>query len=334
MPLQLDDLAALSRLLDEVLDLEPAAREAWLAGLPPAHAHLRPQLREMLVQESSADNERFLFDGPRLDAITADAQPGDAFGSYRLVCEIARGGMGVVWLAERHDGQVKRPVALKMPLLRVDTAAERERFARERDVLATLDHPRIARLFDAGIAASGQPFIVLEYVDGQPITAWCDARRLGLRARIELFLQVLDAVDHAHKHLVVHRDIKPSNLLVDAQGNPKLLDFGVAKLIDDPELAAERTQLTQQVGCAATPRYAAPEQLENGRISTATDVYALGVLLYELLTGASPYGTPVSLAQWIAAVLRAEPRRPSRVAPEAAASGARGAPPRSLLKKK
>ena len=178
----------------------------------------------------------------RLDVdVTRTLQPGDVLAGYRLIRELGRGGMSVVWLAERADGVVKRTVALKMPMFMLQ-GGDVERFARERDALAALSHPNVARLYDAGVLPSGQPFIVLEHVDGMPLTVHCDARRLDLRARLRLFLQVLGAVEHAHKHLIVHRDLKPSNILVDAEGQVKLLDFGIAKLLGENEGAAPLTR--------------------------------------------------------------------------------------------
>jgi len=192
-----------------------------------------------------------------------------------------------VWLAERADGVVKRQVALKMPMFILQGEGDLARFARERDALASLSHPNVARLYDAGVLPSGQPYIVLEHVDGIPLTLFCDERRLDVLARLRLYFQVLAAVDHAHKHLLVHRDLKPSNILVDAEGQVKLLDFGIAKLLAEGDAAT--APLTEQAGGAMTPLYAAPEQLRGQVISTLTDVYSLGVVLYELLTGVLPY---------------------------------------------
>jgi len=194
---------------------------------------------------------------------------------------------GAVWLAERIDGLVKRAVALKLPILAASRQTLAERFAREREILAPLAHPHIARLYDAGFAADGQPYLALEYVDGDPITAYCDGARLAVRARIELFGQVLAAVQYAHVNLVLHRDLKPSNVLVTPQGEVKLLDFGIAKLM--AEGAAHETALTRLAGPALTPDYAAPEQISGAPLTTASDVYSLGVILYELLAGRRPY---------------------------------------------
>ncbi len=310
---QYDDLPLLSRLLDEALDLGQTQREPWLAALPESCRRLAPRLRAMLVGPSAVGAPHFLAEGPRLDD-DPPTRPGDPVGAYRLLREIARGGMGTVWLAERSDGLLRQPAAIKMPLVTLPTAAQAERFARERDVLACLDHPGIARLLDAGVTAAGQPFIALEYVQGRPLSAACDGDRLGLRERLALFLQVLAAVDHAHKHLVVHRDLKPSNILVDTGGRVRLLDFGIAKLLEGHAVRSGHTALTQVAGCAMTPRYAAPEQLENGAISTSTDIYALGVVLFELLTDALPYGLPSeSVAGWVRAVIETPAMAPSAV---------------------
>jgi serine/threonine-protein kinase len=207
-----------------------------------------------------------------------------------------------------------------------------ERFARERDALAALSHPHVARLYDAGVLPSGQPFIVLEHVDGMPFTVYCDAQRLDLRARLRLFLQVLGAVEHAHKHLIVHRDLKPSNILVDAEGQVKLLDFGIAKLLGETEGAAP---LTEMAGAAMTPLYAAPEQLRNATISTLTDVYSLGVVLHELLTGALPYrgaGVRASLVEILECLGRGTLPRASHAAIEDAAAIARARPSSAKLR--
>jgi len=261
------------------------------------------------------------------DAATANLASGDVVAGYRLLRELGRGGTSVVWLGVRADGGVKREVAIKMPLFVLASPTATERFARERDVLARLTHPQIARLYDAGIASGGQPFIVMEFVDGVPMTQACDLRCLSIEQRLRLFLQLLAAVEHAHRHLVVHRDIKPSNILVDAQGQARLLDFGIAKLLADGSAHASATQLTLEGGNALTPHYAAPEQFNNRPISTATDIYSLGVVLYELLTGTRPHArNPTSIAQSVHAVLNVEPVRPSQARLDASSARARGTP--------
>ena len=325
------DAAALA-LLDDCLQLGPDARQASLAQLQVEAPALHGRLLRLLQASALAEDSRFLAAPPVIagvaaGAATAAGSAGFAGGAlvagYRLLRELGRGGMSVVWMAERADGVVKREVAIKLPFFLLSPSNLGERFARERDVLAALSHPHIARLYDAGVADNGQPYIVLEAVHGQTITDFCDAGCLGLPARLGLFQQVLSAVGHAHKHLVVHRDVKPSNVLVDQDGQVKLLDFGIAKLLGaDP---AGQTELTARDGGALTPRYAAPEQLTGAAISTQTDVYALGLLLYELLCGQPAYGGPaLSMAGLSDAILHHDPVLPSRAAVDAAAAPARG----------
>jgi serine/threonine-protein kinase len=305
------DAAALEW-LDRLLSVDESQRENLLAELGAADATLRARVERMLAAALAPDHSRVLgkvvVDGLaqlNLEA-AANLQEGMVLAGYRLIRELGRGGMAVVWLAERADGVVKRQVALKMPMFILQGEADLARFARERDALASLSHPNVARLYDAGVLPSGQPFIVLERVDGVPLTLYCDERKLDVVARLRLFFQVLAAVDHAHKHLLVHRDLKPSNILVDSEGQVKLLDFGIAKLLDDSEAAT--APLTEQAGGAMTPLYAAPEQLRSGAISTLTDVFSLGVVLHELLAGALPYRAPKHGRASLVAVLEAQGR--------------------------
>jgi len=315
-------------LLDELLEMpdgERAGRVASLATREPAvHARLLRLMRAGEALEGTLFLVDALFPARPAAEWGASALPasGDAIGPYRLVRELGQGGMSIVWLAERSDGMANRQVAVKLPRVGSASSTLAGRFAREQDVLAGLVHPHIARLYDAGVLPSGQPFIVLELVEGLPITDWCDEHALSVADRLRLFLQVLAAVDHAHRHLIIHRDLKPSNILVDRNGQVKLLDFGIAKLLDDD--ARQRTQLTQVAGCALTPRYAAPEQVANEAISTATDVYALGVVLYELLTGQSPYAQAGASELAVGhAVLNVEPGAPSRARFDDAAASRR-----------
>ena len=280
----------LSQLMDEWLDLQPERRASWLASLEHEHADILPALRELLSQPE----RKFLETLPDITEDTGGAHSvqaplavGTLAGPYRLVRELGRGGMGVVWLAERADGSIKREVALKFPHFYLHSQTIADRFARERDILARLTDSRIARLYDAGVTDQGQPYLALEYVEGEAITAYCDRLRLDVRARLKLFLEVLRAAQYAHANLVVHRDLKPSNILVTNSGHVRLLDFGIAKLLEEGE--AEETELTRFGGRALTPDFASPEQIAGGVITTATDVYSLGVLLYELLTGGRPY---------------------------------------------
>ena len=218
--------------------------------------------------------------------------------------------MAEVWLAQRADGSIKREVALKLPMLRRGRDDLSSRFARERDILAALEHPHIARLYDAGISPDGLPYLAMEYVRGEKLTAWCDTHRLGVKERLKLVLQVLDALQYAHAHHVIHRDIKPSNILVNEAGHVQLLDFGVAKLLEQHE---QQTDLTLVYGRAMTPEYASPELARGDTVEPASDVYSVGVLLYELLTGCLPYGIKAtsSAALLEQAIVAAEVARPS-----------------------
>ena len=273
----------LSPLLDQALELEGGPRDELVGSLRERDPALAGALERQLAEHDRALRSGFL-------ALPAGAAPvsleGRTFGAYELVERIGAGGMGTVWRARRNDGRFEGDVALK--LLHPSLLDERgtERFRSEGSILSRLSHAGIARLYDAGVSAAGQPFLVLELVDGLRIDRFADAHRLPVRARLELFLQVADAVAFAHSNLVVHRDLKPSNILVDGAGRAKLLDFGIATLVDQASgVAVGRTVTAAR---ALTPEYAAPEQLEGGVITTATDVYALGVLLYELLTGEHP----------------------------------------------
>ena len=283
MPLRPEEVSELSRLLDEALELDPAQREEWLQELARSRPEVAEHLRGMLQQAESSDTG-LLPSLPKVDPDDAVAQAGERVGPYVLVREIGRGGMGSVWLADRADGAYKRRVALKLPRM-TWSAGLAKRMARERDIGALLEHPNIARLYDAGVDEHGRPYIAMEYIDGQPIDVYCREHALDLRAKLKLFLQVVRAVAYAHGRLVLHRDLKPSNVLIDVGGQAHLLDFGIAKLLDDPAGA----DLTQEQGRVLTLSYAAPEHIAGRPLGVTADVYALGVLLYELLTGTLPY---------------------------------------------
>ncbi|HCC57232.1 MAG TPA: hypothetical protein DEQ47_08195 [Solibacterales bacterium] len=266
---------------------------------------------ESLTACVAASAERVLRAG-------AEGEENRRCGAYRLLRVLGRGGMGSVYLAERADGEVEQRVAIKFLRYGGDEPAFVDRFLRERRILAALSHPGIARLLDAGHTDEGQPYLAMDYIDGTPIDVYAES--LDVDKKLALFIQVCEAVAYAHQNLIIHRDIKPSNILVDAAGQAKLLDFGIAKLLEDEEHAGAATLLTREAGVALTPEYAAPEQVAGGPVTTAIDVYALGVLLYVLLTGEHPAGPgPHSCAALLKAAVDTEPARMSDV------GGARGA---------
>jgi serine/threonine protein kinase/tetratricopeptide (TPR) repeat protein len=316
-----DEWAALRRLLDEALDLPADARLAWVDALSAPHAAFKPRLRALLSHADEPHFEQLLRTLPKIETGEfAGPAPSDhagaRIGPYRLLRQIGEGGMASVWLAERCDLLQGRQVALKLPHQAWRGNSSAERLAREREILATLAHPHIARLYDAGVAGDGQPYLALEYIEGERIDVHCRDHGLGLRERLQLFLQVARAVAHAHARLVVHRDLKPSNILVDTDGQARLLDFGIAKLLEQG--VAEETALTRETGRALTPDYAAPEQIRGEPIGTAADIYSLGVLLFELLTGERPYRLDRdSRAALEEAILQADPPRPSTVVADA-----------------
>ncbi|HKP12446.1 MAG TPA: protein kinase, partial [Blastocatellia bacterium] len=238
---------------------------------------------------------------------------GERIGAYLVVGELGRGGMGAVYLAERADSEFRRRVAVKVVKRGMDTDSILRRFRNERQILAALDHPNIARLLDGGTTDDGRPYFVMEYIDGEPITQYCDARQLGIAERLRLFQQVCAALSYAHDNLVIHRDVKPSNILVASGGTPKLLDFGIAKLLN-PELAHDTLAPTTLSVRPMTPEYASPEQVKGEPVTPASDQYSLGVLLYELLTGHRPYSTRKGTFPEVARVVCEEtPERPSRL---------------------
>ena len=301
---------ALSPHLDHALTLDHEARAAWLAFLKEQNPELADRLQALLKTHRELNAEGFLNTSPI--ELAEPALAGRCVGPYKLLSPIGQGGMGTVWLAERGDGRFERQAAVKFVNLSVAGRVAEERFKRESSILGRLMHPHIAALLDAGVSDQGRPYIVLEHVEGEPIDEYCDKHRLDIEGRIRLFLDVLSAVAHAHANLIVHRDLKPSNVLVSKNGQAKLLDFGIAKLLSDEE--AEATVLTAEAGSALTPRFAAPEQITGGAVTTATDIYALGVLLYLLLTGRHPAGTQTtSAAELVKAIVETEPPRASSV---------------------
>ncbi|HTD27941.1 MAG TPA: serine/threonine-protein kinase, partial [Xanthomonadaceae bacterium] len=295
-------------LLDELIDLSPEAREPRLEMLGRAEPELAVELRRLLALESIRPD---FMSTPVSQAAIHASLPGMRVGPYRLLRLIGEGGMGQVWLAERADGLFERRVALKLLHPGFEGSGLRTRFDRERQILASLGHEHVARLLDAGLTADGQPYLALEYVEGQNISEYAAQRKLTVVQRLTLFLQVCSAVSHAHASLVVHRDLKPSNIMVTPGGAVRLLDFGIAKLIDPP--GRDVTNETTRTGTRAfTLHYAAPEQILGEQVTTGTDVYSLGVVLYELLTGRKPYRIRRDTdAEWEEAILSTEPIRPS-----------------------
>lgn len=287
--------AQVCEVLDALLDAPPSdhARilDARCANDPSLRAEVEALLEAGLRADERLESPVLEWAGTLVEDPTetiTDRAAGELIGPWRLIEELGRGGMGTVWLAERADGAFEQHVALKLLKRGLDSDAILERFLAERQILARLTHPNIAHLIDGGVAIDGRPYFAMERVDGEPITRWCDARQLPVRERLRLFLAVIDAVQYAHRQLVVHRDLKPSNILVTATSEVKLLDFGIAKLLDADAGRADSATLTQQGFRMLTPEYAAPEQLRGEAVTTATDVYALGVLLYELLAGKRP----------------------------------------------
>jgi len=306
-----DHWQQVSPYLDEALEMEPVAREAWLRSLSEKDPALVTVLRSLLEEQGRLREEGFLEGAA---APPSAGLAGQRVGAYTLVSQIGQGGMGAVWLAKRSDGRFERQAAVKFVNIALAGTATEERFKREGSILGRLSHPHVAELLDAGIAPHGQPYLILEYIDGLAIDQYCEERKLSIEARVRLFLDVLAAVAHAHTNLIIHRDIKPSNVLVTQEGKVKLLDFGIAKLLEGEEQAGAATLLTHEGGSALTPQYAAPEQLTAQAVTTATDVYALGVLLFVLLTGQHPAGSGLhSPADLLKAVLDVEAPRMSEL---------------------
>lgn len=315
----------LAALFDHARGLPADRRAGFLDETCAGDASLRADVERLLVAHDRAGD---FIEAPAITHLPPDAADQEAsivgrtFGAYRVVREIARGGMGAVHLAERADGEFEHRAALKLIKRGMDTDLVLRRFRTERQILAGLEHPNVARLLDGGSTPDGRPYFVMEYVDGEPIDQYASARRLSIRQRLELFLQVCDAVEYAHGKLVVHRDIKPANILVTPRGVPKLLDFGIAKV-----LASEPDPSTGTITGARllTPEYASPEQIEGGQVTATSDVYSLGVVLYKLLTGHSPYRLtnrdPLSIAE---AVRTTDPERPSTAVTEGDAAERRG----------
>ena len=298
--------------LDRALETPTAQRAAWLQKLESSEPQIAVELRQLLAAEITERFSSFLS-GQAVEPLrdVQHAHAGEIIGSYRVLHEIGRGGMALVYLAERADGHFDQRVALKILRFGPESGEAQRRFAQERQILASLNHPAIARLVDGGITALGVPYLAMEYIDGRPIDRYCDEQRLSIDDRLRLFVKVAEAVQHAHRHLIVHRDLKPSNIVVTREGAAKLLDFGIAKLLR-PDTMAHSAPPTRDVGGLMTPEYSSPEQVRGDPITTATDIYQLGLLLYELVTGQAPYDvrsrTP---AEAMRVICESEPVRPS-----------------------
>ncbi len=314
------DWKEVDRLFDEALDRSPEERGEFLEEVCADRPTLRAEVESLLAAEAESrdflDQEAMSFAAPAYEpeegeSIAEDplAAPSHQVGPYRLEEEIGRGGMSRVFRAERADGGFEQTVAVKLLRIGLDTDAARRRFRLEQQVLAKLQHPHIAALLDGGLTADDVPYLVMEYVDGQPITSYCDDNELTIRERLALLHNVGTALQHAHQNLIVHRDLKPSNVLVTGDGAVKLLDFGIAKLLDDRE--ASMTLPDTRTGVRPmTPAYAAPEQVRGEAVSTATDVYQMGVLTYEVLTGHRPFEAS-DRRDVEQAILDTDPCRPS-----------------------
>jgi serine/threonine protein kinase len=290
----------LGPLIDRVLDLPPGERSRWIDTLSRQSPTIASEVSSFLAEEALADRSGFLGETPH------PSLEGLEIGAYRLERPLGRGGMGTVWLARRIDGQGDTLTAVKLLSPSLVSAKGEERFRREGSVLARLAHPGIARLIEAGVSAAGQPYLMLEYVEGRPIDVF--AEELSLAQRIVLFRQVLAAVGHAHTNHVLHRDLKPSNILVTHDGKAKLLDFGIAKLLDTGGVS--KRSLTVAGKPILTPQYAAPEQIRGKDLTVATDVYALGVLLYVLVSGKHPTSEEsITPMQCMVSILSTEPAR-------------------------
>jgi serine/threonine protein kinase/tetratricopeptide (TPR) repeat protein len=315
LPQRWDDI---KKRLDAVLELDPARRSAYLDEIAGADPEMYRELESLLASHEQAGTD--FLNPPSLQALPDqpapsqhDAMIGRRLGTYEIVAQIGAGGMGEVYRAFRADDQYHKQVAIKLVRAGQDSAFVIRRFKNERQILASLDHSNIARLLDGGTTEEGVPYFVMELIEGQPIDEYCDRHKLPTAERLRLFSQVCSAVQYAHQHLIIHRDIKPSNILVTAGGVPKLLDFGIAKILDVGAIEGdfERTLTLFRI---LTPGYASPEQVKDEPITTASDVYSLGVVLYELLTGRGPYGvtgrTPHEISR---AVCEFEPGKPSTV---------------------
>ncbi|HNP62354.1 MAG TPA: serine/threonine-protein kinase [Woeseiaceae bacterium] len=309
-----DNWEKLESAFQQAVALEGDSRESFVENFSVSDPGLALQLRDLLAADANNVDGSHSPLSMTVDSLAGSAKDpfiGRHFGAWTITRRLAGGGMGAVFLAERADRQYAQTVAIKVMAAQLLATEAINRFRAERQILANLNHPYIAQLIDGGSTEDGLPYLVMEYVDGLPIDQHCDDNRLSIDQRLALFRKVCTAVDYAHRNLVVHRDLKPNNILVDANGNPKLLDFGIAKLLE-AEAYQQTMAVTREGMRAMTPEYASPEQVRGQPVSVATDVYALGMLLYKLMTGASPYSVPLLTARdYEAAIVDSDPRKPS-----------------------
>ena len=300
--------------LEQAMALSGQARAVCLERLGDSDASLRAEVESLLAADEGAGSRFMNTPAPAAVADSLGRFIGRRLGSYEILAQIGSGGMGEVYRAARVDQEYRQQVAIKLVRAGQESSFIANRLRAERQILASFAHPNIARLLDGGTTEEGIPYLVMELIDGRPITAYCDEQRLDTSARLRLFTQVCSAVQYAHQRMVIHRDLKPSNILVTPDGVPKLLDFGIAKILE-PGSMGVTADLTVNAFAILTPQYASPEQFTGGTVTAVSDVYSLGVILYELLTGLRPYsvagvlGTP----EVAKSVLTHEPRKPSSV---------------------
>ena len=313
----------IEEIFEKVIELPASERDSVLAEMCGGDVALRAEVENLILADQEAND---FIESPILGATTlanflpdqledsvAPNSIGRRIGPYKIIRELGRGGMGAVFLAQRADDEFRQWVAIKLIKRGMDTDFILRRFRNERQILATLDHPNIARLLDGGTTEDGLPYFVMEFIEGEPINFYCDIKRLSIHERLELFQKLCSAVGYAHENKVIHRDLKPGNILVTKSGVPKLLDFGIAKLLD-PEMALDTLQPTQTGMRLMTPEYASPEQIKGGDLTPASDIYALGVLLYEILTGKRPYNFPSRAPHEVARIVcEEEPENPAKV---------------------
>jgi serine/threonine-protein kinase len=308
---------SIRQIFQDASELAGEARERFLAEACGADESLAEEVRRLLANldeqdDLQEDELKGIVSGAVASTSESASRDEERIGSYRIVEIIGEGGMGKVYLAERADAQYRQQVAIKIVGRHAATSQIIQRFLAERQILANLDHPYIARLLDGGETADGLPYLVMEYVEGRSIIDYCRDQGASLDERLDLFVKVCDAVDHAHRNLVIHRDIKPANIWVTDEGVPKLLDFGIAKLLD-ADAVTDGPALTRADVRVLTPEYASPEQVTGAAITTATDVYTLGLLLYELLTDRFPYGSRDDMAtDWRRVICETDPCRRAR----------------------